>query len=150
MAKILVMSDSHGAQNNINFLVEKNYDYIIFLGDGLKDLGAYSNLNNCFYVKGNCDIFAYDEPLSQSFFVCGIKFFITHGNVFHVKRGIEVLQEQVDNCDYGVVCFGHTHKKFIQIINKTLYLNPGAIGNGEYAEIEITKDGKVNGKLFTL
>ncbi len=150
MTKILVMSDSHGAQNNINCLFEKNYDYIIFLGDGLKDLGVYTNLNNCFYVKGNCDVFAYDIPLSQTIFISGIKMFITHGHEFCVKHGTEILQKHVENEEYGIVCFGHTHIRFLQFTNETLFINPGAIGNGEYAEIEITKDGKINGKLFTL
>ena len=150
MSKILVVSDSHGAKKHMDELIQKNYDYILFLGDGLKDLGVYINLNNCYCVKGNCDVFAYDFALSQTIFIDGIKIFITHGHEFGVKQGTETLQTYLNNKGFKIVCFGHTHRKIIQIINDSLYLNPGAIWNGEYGEIEITKDGEINGKLFTL
>ena len=144
------MSDSHGAKNKVNELIEKNYDFVIYLGDGLKDFGAYENLGNCFCIKGNCDIFAYDSPVSETLMISGKKIFATHGHEFRVKNGIETLYGCVNNKGYDIVCFGHTHNKFMQYINVILFINPGSVGSGDYAEIEITKAGEINGKLCSL
>ena len=61
MKKILLISDSHGYETYINTLLQKDYDYIFFMGDGLRDLGSIINLDNVYYVKGNCDYYFLNE-----------------------------------------------------------------------------------------
>ena len=68
MTKLLVLSDSHGARDAIERILNKeqnNVDAVIFLGDGLRDLEqplAFFPHLRVYSVAGNCDFGAL-EPL---------------------------------------------------------------------------------------
>ena len=61
MTKLLVLSDSHGARDAIERILNKeqnNVDAVIFLGDGLRDLEqalAFFPHLRVYSVAGNCD-----------------------------------------------------------------------------------------------
>lgn len=141
--KILLISDSHGHSDYINFLVDKgNYGYIFFAGDGIRDLGVNVYDPKFVYVKGNCDFYAHNEPETQTLFLNEIKILVTHGDSFFVKKGLDNLHYFSKQKEYKLVCYGHTHLQGIYEKDGITYINSGALKNGDYAEIEI-----VNGKI---
>lgn len=142
--KIAIISDSHGERNGMNALFEKDdFDYLFFLGDGLSDLGAYVNLDNVFAVSGNCDFFS-SLPNERVFELDGVKFMITHGNKYGVKRSLDSLIKVAKTLGVKVVCFGHTHEVFMEEIDGILFLNPGSFlglsGKSSGIMLEINKD----------
>lgn len=142
--KIILVSDSHGNKEGINFLINTlKYDYFFFAGDGLRDLGSsiYDNRTVC--VKGNCDFFAYGEPITQTLFVEGVKILLTHGDYYRVKYGMDGLKLFAEGKEYKLVCFGHTHNKTHFQENGITYVNAGAFKSGNYAEIDV-KGGNIN------
>ena len=124
--KILMISDSHGNKKGINkIFAEKSFDYLIFLGDGLSDLGDYKYLENVYYVAGNCDFFS-SEPNERVVTIAGKKFFITHGNKYGVKGRLDYIKARGDELGVDFVCFGHTHSQCIESYNGKYLLNPGS------------------------
>ena len=68
---------------------------------------------------------------------------VTHGDSFFVKKGLDNLHYFSKQKQYNLVCFGHTHLQTKVEKDGIIYINAGALKNGDYAEIEI-KDKKVN------
>jgi len=124
--KIAVISDSHGNKSGIEKLFEQNnFDYLFFLGDGIKDLGDYIYLSNVYAVSGNCDFFS-DYPNERIFSLNEIKFLITHGNKYSVKQSLNLLKEKALQEEAHIVLFGHTHNKYIEEYHNVLFINPGS------------------------
>lgn len=125
--KILVLSDSHGQEQKINSIVsEHDFNHIIFLGDGITDLGSLINLPNLSLVRGNCDFFS-SEKLEEVLELEGIKILITHGHTFGVKNGLGALLARAKEMSANVVFFGHTHIPTMQTINDITLINPGSL-----------------------
>ncbi len=140
--QILLISDSHGKKELINFLIEqKNYDHVFFAGDGLRDLGVNIYDPKFVSVKGNCDFFEQDAPITQTLWLNNFKVLITHGDYYKVKYGLEVLHKFAKEKKYNLVCFGHTHSKTNIEIDGIKYINSGSLKNGDYAEIQIDAFG---------
>lgn len=137
MKKILVCSDSHGAKDYMSRLFEENdFDFFFFLGDGLHDLGLHQNLDNVIAVKGNCDMFSFEQGLVLKE-IEGKKILATHGNSFGVKQGLGGLIKYASDLNCDIVLFGHTHSFCAEIIGDTYYFNPGSLKNGSALIIEI-------------
>lgn len=140
------MSDSHRATGNLFEIVEKHInttDLFIFLGDGENDfddvLALYPDLK---YerVSGNCDWYS-TYPLYKSITAQGKKIFFSHGHPFHVKFGYDeiiraAMAEKADIC-----LFGHTHNQYTNYDDGLYIMNPGAVRDGKYGMIDITKSG---------
>ncbi len=147
--KIIVISDSHGNKKGISEIFEKiKFDYLFYLGDGLQDLGSYINLDNVIAVSGNCDYFS-DVENELDFSINGIKFFITHGNAYGVKYGLEKLQRRARELGVQIVCFGHTHRYTCEFVDGIYHINPGSfrhdnngliinIDNGEISILDLS------------
>ncbi len=140
--KIALVSDSHGNKKGIDELfLRGGFDYLFFLGDGLGDLGSYAYLDNVFVVSGNCDFFS-SEPNEKVVELGKTKFFVTHGNKYGVKYSLESLVSRAKEVGAKVVCFGHTHKVFMEEIDGILFLNPGSfkrcdgVSSGTILEID--------------
>ena len=152
--KILVFSDSHGAEKNIVKAVKDNpgAEAIIFLGDGERDLEyalaelgiyPYGNIfKDVYHVRGNCDLYS-DAPDKIIAELDGIRFFITHGFVQKVKRGTEMLALCAAENKCAAALFGHTHEKHHSSACGVELFNPGALRNGSYGLIEI-KGGSIS------
>ena len=140
MTKIIVFSDSHGAKANIDKLInENNFDYLIFLGDGLNDLNLYENLPNLKKVRGNCDYFSFEKD--ELFLKLENKnILITHGNNYGVKRGLGALIKYAYSIDANIVLYGHTHRFAIDEINNIYFLNPGSLKSGSAMLLEINNN----------
>lgn len=146
--KILIISDSHN--NSILKLPLTDYDYVIHCGDiSSNDLDYLNIYDNIIYVRGNCDYNNYD--LTKVLNLNNKKIFITHGNLYNVKNDLELLINNTIN-KYNIVCFGHTHKQLLLKKENTIYLNPGAWKNNEYAyiindEVFLIKNNKCINKI---
>lgn len=129
--KLLICSDSHN--NSITKLPLDDYDYIIHCGD-LKnsDLDYFKLYPNLYYVKGNCDYNEY--PIYLKLKLANLNIFITHSNLYNTKYSYDDLIQNTVN-KYDLVLFGHTHKQICFKVENTIYINPGALKNNEYAYI---------------
>ncbi len=139
--KICMFSDSHGRKKRVfDLLYENKYDYVFYLGDGLKDVEDFEE-KNVIKVCGNCDVFE-TAPITQTITVEGVKFLLTHGHEFKAKYSIYGLTKVAGEVGASVVCFGHTHKQMYEEVDGITLINAGAFKNGDYAEITV-KDDKI-------
>ena len=147
--KILIISDSHGNKKAINNIFNQmNFDDLIFLGDGLSDLGDYKYLENVYCVSGNCDFFS-SEANEKVVDIAGKKFLITHGNRYGVKSRLDMIKARGDELGVDFVCFGHTHNQCIESFNGKYLLNPGSFqkksnGLSVGLQVDIDKDIKIS------
>ena len=145
MKKVIVISDVHGNSKAVDKIFnEIEFDYLLFLGDGLSDLGIYENDERVKLVRGNCDFFS-DEKIDRWVVIEDVNIFMTHGDKYGVKSTLRNLYNQVKDFKPNIVCFGHTHQFFNQNIDDIVFLNPGALsssrgGNSSYVAMAV--DGK--------
>lgn len=147
-ATVLVVSDSHGAESNLELvLLEKGEesDALVFCGDGLSELTRIMDrskkdavLSKCIppvvaAVSGNNDFGGYilsDErvsfPLNVNLTVCGHPLFITHGHRQSLYYGTEVLAQSAFEENAEMAIFGHTHVALRGHTNGVFLLNPGS------------------------
>ena len=143
--KIAVVSDSHGKKNLIEYIF-KNYkfDALIHLGDGDNDLGLYSNLDNVYVVRGNCD-FASTNPVDLNLEFDGVRIFATHGHKYMVKFSRGILANEALKTDAKVALYGHTHKASDEYVNGVRLINPGALKNNQFIMLDIaSRQIKIN------
>ncbi len=141
--KIAIISDSHGNKKGIDKLFsEGGFDYLFYLGDGISDLGNYIYLDNVFSVSGNCDFFSTVEN-EKVIDLEGVKFFLTHGNKYGVKYSYDTILERGKELGARFICFGHTHRQCMEIVDDMYLLNPGSFkkidGVSKGILIDITK-----------
>ena len=140
--KIAVISDSHGNKKAIDKIVNNyKFDHLIFLGDGVDDIGNYCYLPNVHIVKGNCDFFD-DNPLELTLDFDGVKVFVAHGHKYWVKSTLGLLVSEAKKQSANVVLFGHTHRFTDTIVDGIRLINPGSLGktmgkNSSFAMLEI-------------
>ena len=130
MKKILVLSDSHGEQDNMIQAVKNTEpDMIIHLGDCWSDAvilrEEFSDIP-MEHVPGNCD-FSMEET-EKMLDIEGEKVLICHGHTYNVKSDYIRLQYEALEKGATVVLFGHTHKVFYDKHNGLNIMNPGSIG----------------------
>ncbi len=151
--KIIVISDSHGRVSNIFDAIDKNddCDEIFFLGDGNSDIkqaiALYKDKKfTC--VAGNCDFRTRNAELCEYRRINGKTLYLTHGHMENVKFGVNDLVQKASIVRADVALFGHTHSPFFIKEPKTgIYLlNPGSIGEGYYAILQIHDDGEIDAK----
>lgn len=131
MAKVLIVSDSHGRLDTIKAIVsaEKKIDLLIHCGD-LEIDGEIARLTEIadapvYAVRGNCDIFS-DLSSSVHFDFNGHHILVTHGYLEGVSSGIQELQRKAGLTGSDIVFFGHTHIPFLREDNGVIYANPGS------------------------
>lgn len=139
MKKIIVISDSHGAKQNLRMLLDKeSYDLICYLGDGIKDLSGFDLEEKLYAVAGNCDLFS-TEPLQLKLVVENIPVLLTHGHKYNVKSGLWTLAKEAREQNIKLVLFGHTHKSIIENFDDVKLINPGSLFSGNYILLTINK-----------
>ena len=159
--KIIVISDSHGAEFYIKKVLDmhRDADAVIFLGDGVRDFFSLREKYGTLAfigVRGNCDIGygdMYDTRITEEITLEGKRVFACHGHTYSVKGGLGVLADAARARGADIALFGHTHKRTEIYLpaekdnEKPLYLiNPGSIGGrGEgghsFAVLEIKGNG---------
>ncbi|MCH6267756.1 metallophosphoesterase family protein [Neobacillus citreus] len=127
MSKVLVVSDSHGMTKELEVIRERHLadvDLMIHCGDSQLD-PDHKSLMGYFTVGGNCDFGGF--PLELVTDLSGKKIFITHGHRYSVKTSLMKLTYKAQESGADIVCFGHSHILGAEVIDGTLYLNPGSI-----------------------
>lgn len=137
--KCLVFSDSHGKEFLIERALRKNPDaeVVFFLGDGLSGVDEIARANKdrmWIAVRGNCDFYSFlnDQEVkkSEEITLMGRKIFLTHGDIYFVKSGYDVITNAAISRGADIVLFGHTHKVYegYRDQNGEIYLfNPGSV-----------------------
>lgn len=130
---ILILSDTHRetvrAIEVILMLQKKGIelDYIVHSGDFVDDaneIGEFSKIK-VISVPGNCDgcsVEAFktiDTPKG--------KLVVIHGHMNNVKSSPKSLLELADRTSAEIVCFGHTHIMYHEVVDGVHLINPGSI-----------------------
>ncbi|MDO5155450.1 MAG: metallophosphoesterase [Eubacteriales bacterium] len=149
--RILVISDSHGKNDEVKQVIEQvgHIDMFIHLGDiergpdYIRDLAGCE----CHMVAGNND-YDISLPASEEFEIAGKKIFITHGHRFYVGGGVGNLREYAIQNGYDLVMYGHTHVPFMERGEKVTIINPGSLSyprqdgrKKTFMIVEVDKDG---------
>jgi uncharacterized protein len=127
MTKVLIVSDSHGWKDELQYLKHKysSVDVMIHCGDS--ELTVDDDAINGFVtVRGNCD---YEKAFPEDTVVdvADRKIFVTHGHHYNVKSSLMGLSYRAKEVSADIVCFGHSHLLGIEMVGGTLFINPGSI-----------------------
>lgn len=157
--KIIIMSDSHRKDGNVQKVIErvKPFDMLIHLGDTegsedrIRDWCLAQNPDcEVHIVKGNNDFFS-DLPREEVIDIAGHKALLTHGHYYGVSMGPERLAEEARNRGVEIAMFGHTHKPYLKIDDDLTLLNPGSISyprqDGRkytFMQMEVDRFGEVH------
>lgn len=142
--RILVFSDSHSDVNSCISVIERiqGVDMILHAGDYLRDAlilkKAYPDIPfHC--VAGNCDVGASNKE--EIIEADGKTIFLTHGDLYGVKREYTRILYKTQEYDADIAVFGHTHIPYYEKINDVALFNPGSVRyTRTYGVIEI-EDG---------
>jgi len=134
--RIMVVSDTHGNYlAPLTLLDGAGADMLIHLGDLLTDAICLEPLLDIPLLKvaGNCDLTATAKrELIET--IAGKRFFITHGDIYRVKNGLESLTEKAVAHKAAVALFGHTHSPCVHKQDGILLVNPGTLMAGSNAK----------------
>ena len=138
IARLLIVSDSHGRTDGIAHLMAKieRPDLILHLGDHQDPLSEIELELDCpvLGVSGNCDhdISAGWLPTERLVSIANLRIFMTHGHHYQVKQGLDHLARIAAKPPFSadLICFGHTHHPMIQerkvAGRQVRLLNPGS------------------------
>ena len=153
--KILVLSDSHGNLSNMVRAVDQSAPrMILHLGDCWRD---GEKLHELFpdipfeQVPGNCD-YRPSEPSERLLFVEDKRVLICHGHTYGVKQSLLSAGYAAEEQNLDCFLFGHTHTPLVDMRGKTLFLNPGSIGDYRrptYGVVTIER-GRLDGRIVVL
>jgi uncharacterized protein len=128
--RFLILSDTHGNYPLAFRALEMAgpIDRIFHLGDGIEDARLIEEITGHDIVKvpGNCD-FSLTDPADVSEVFAGKRFFITHGDRYSVKGGIALLSARARAEHAEIVLYGHTHVGAVELLDGTLFVNPGCL-----------------------
>lgn len=144
--KFLVLSDSHGQRTALRraLAAQPEARQVFFLGDGWRDIEAVREAEperTFLAVPGNCDAGVTQPPVGETV-IGGIKIFFTHGHLYRVKWGTELLVQAARSRGATLALFGHTHMPCERYDSGVQLFNPGSIGYKEtYGLIEVGSGG---------
>lgn len=153
--KILVLSDSHGAIEPMERAVERTAPRLILhLGDCWRDgetlQGRFPKIP-LQQVPGNCD-FRSDQPAERLLCLEDFRILMCHGHTYGVKQSLTAAGFAAEEQNLDLFLFGHTHRPLVDRRGKTLFLNPGSIGEWRrptYGVVTI-ENGKLDGGICLL
>jgi hypothetical protein len=128
--KVLVVSDTHGRDENLEevLIQESPFDLFVHCGDveGREIfLEAAVDCPACM-VAGNNDFFS-DLPREDVVVLGKHRVFVTHGHTYGVSWEMDELLEAAKSRKCDVVLFGHTHYPMIRKFDDVLAINPGSL-----------------------
>lgn len=152
--RVLVLSDSHGRNRNMEIAIQKTspIDLLIHLGDLEGSEGLLDGFAPCpvEMVAGNTDYFS-RLPREKVLTIGNHHVFITHGNRYEVSCGYDVLRDAArrSGCDYAF--FGHIHRPVLEESGGVTLLNPGSISQPRqdnkrpsYAIVDVDRRGDLH------
>ena len=156
--KILIMSDSHNHDINVEKAIKKEapLDALLHLGDSQGSEEYIRKLAGCpvYMVAGNCDYFS-SLPLVRIVEFGKYKIMLTHGHYYYVSVGPKDLVEEAKANSCNIVIYGHTHRPVMDGTDgEVLVLNPGSIsfpreegGKPSYLVMQIDEKGEASFQL---
>ena len=151
MTKLVIVSDIHGAIGRLKRMLEQepDLDYLIFLGDGERDMSQIKDVvpqRKVYSVRGNCDYLG-ESPLEGLAAFDGVLFFYTHGHSYRVKYDLDYFTSVVQSRGADVGLFGHTHTPLVmdeEFHDLPTLFNPGSLGFGASYGVILCDKGKVS------
>jgi len=137
--KILVVSDTHRSEVNLEKVVnyECPIDMFIHLGDienrEMKIDAMFDVRTAVHMVQGNNDFFS-SLDREKEIMLGEYKALITHGHLYGVSMGAEILAQEARDRGDDIAMFGHTHRPLLTKINDVIILNPGSISYPRQAD----------------
>lgn len=125
--KLVVMSDTHGDAEVIERVKSYHTDAqsVIHCGDSELPF-THPSLHGVERVKGNCD--ADPDFLDELIFqLADERIYVTHGHLYDVKNSPMKLVYRAKEVGATIVCFGHSHVLGAEMIDGTLFVNPGSL-----------------------
>lgn len=157
--KILIVSDTHRKDENLQRVIEENkpIDMLIHLGDseGSEDKFSLWAGENCEMqmVLGNNDFFS-DLDREREIKIGKYRVLLTHGHYYNVSLGVERLEQEAIDRNIDIAMYGHTHRPFYEVHNGITILNPGSLSyprqegrKPSYMIMELDEEGEAH---FTL
>ncbi|HPF88362.1 MAG TPA: YfcE family phosphodiesterase [Candidatus Limiplasma sp.] len=144
--RLIVFSDTH--QNTAFFqrcvqqaMEDGPIDALLHCGDGVRDLDCVesdllrANPHILLYaVRGNCDLYLTQYPVTEMLELQGVRMMLTHGHTFQVKQGLGPLASAAREMGADVVFFGHTHQATVVKKHGVTLINPGSLTSYAYTE----------------
>lgn len=128
--RILIVSDTHGKDKNLECVLEKcgKIDGLIHAGDVQHSADFIRVVAGCpvYMVRGNNDFFE-DLPDEVTFTLGKYRCLLTHGHTYCVNAGYETIRREGRARGMDIVIFGHTHRPLIEHEKDLIVLNPGSI-----------------------
>ena len=81
--------------------------------------------------------------------LCGARILLAHGDRYGVKSSLTRLSYRAEELACQAAFFGHTHRAFCGYVGGALLLNPGALREGNWAEVTV-QEGKIVPRLLSL
>ena len=143
--KVLVFSDSHGAVNLAEEMLNKEKDcsFVFFLGDGIDEAEKMRDRykdKKFILVKGNNDWHSQVDTEAYKY-IDGLTIMSCHGHKFNVRFSLRSLPNAAESVRANIALYGHTHKSamYNDPITGICAINPGALCDGKYAVLTIEK-----------
>lgn len=145
MLRILIMSDSHGRNENVELAIAQvreeigEFQMLIHLGDvgDARELESLAGVL-CYIVRGNTD---YDAKLLNANVIeaGGHRIFATHGHLYQVDMRLDLLRFAALENDCDIAMYGHTHVPYLEgDPDDVTILNPGSISKPRQADHRYT------------
>ena len=102
-------------------------------------------------VPGNCD-YRSEEPAERLLCLDNFRILFCHGHTYGVKQSLIAAGFAAEEQNLDLFLFGHTHRPLVDWRGKTLFLNPGSIGDWRqptYGVVTIA-NGKLDGSICVL
>ena len=129
--QILVVSDSHEEVDILRALLDEYaamVQLVIHLGDHDRDLLRLAPITALplLTISGNTD----DLLRSPRERVCSFKskkFLLTHGHIYNINAGIDLLVHKALEVEAKICLYGHTHIATTFTKHGIFFMNPGSI-----------------------
>lgn len=129
---LLILSDFHGNISHMEQAVELVQPrMILHLGDCWQDGEQLHRLfpGTAFeQVPGNCD-YRSSQPQEKLLEIEGKRILLCHGHTYHVKESLLEAGYAAEEQQADLFLFGHTHQPLWDFRGRTIFLNPGSIGD---------------------
>lgn len=128
--KVLIISDTHARDKNVEVVLENegDIDLLIHLGDIEGSETYIETLADCpcEIVKGNNDYFS-DLPSEKILNIGNHRAFITHGHYYNVSVELRTIVMEGIEREADIVMFGHIHRPVLEEMHGVTVLNPGSL-----------------------
>ena len=132
--KVLIVSDTHGRDENLEQVVmnEAPFDMFVHCGDveGREIFIEALVECPCCIVSGNNDFFSQLER-EKEIMIGKYKVLLTHGHYYNVSTGPAYLKQEAKERGFDIAMFGHTHRPYFDIDKsgekELITLNPGSL-----------------------